>query len=73
MGKAWENFVLLYIKSNRRRIAALEDRVERLSAMMEITEYGIKTNRERPSECSQCARDPDEVDQCADENCPMGL
>jgi hypothetical protein len=61
------------IKYLTQRVAALEDRVTRLSAIQEMTEYAIKTQREREAQCDQCGRDPDTVELCdKGDECPVG-
>jgi hypothetical protein len=61
------------IKMLTQRVAALEDRVHRLSAISEITEYGIKQQRERETQCSECGRDPETVEICdKGDECPVG-
>jgi hypothetical protein len=61
------------IKYLTQRVAALEDRVTRLSAIQEMNEYAIKTQRERETQCDQCGRDPSTVESCdKGDECPVG-
>jgi hypothetical protein len=61
------------MKMLTRRVAALEDRLTRVSAILEILEYAIKTQRERETQCDQCGRDPSTVESCdKGDECPVG-
>ena len=72
MSYTGEKFLHERVNAAYERLSALEDRVSRLSAIAENMEAIVKIQRERPSECFKCSRDPQEVHECSDEHCPLG-
>ena len=67
------NFIKEQIQLINRRLAALEDRVKRQDMLWGNIAWHLKEIESLPKSCSRCERDPDEVEACSDERCPVGL
>lgn len=67
------NFLKEQLQKANKRIAALEDRVKRQDLLWGNIAWHIREIEKLPKACGKCERNPDEVEGCSDEACPVGL
>jgi hypothetical protein len=67
------NFIKEQIQEILQRLAAAEYSQQKTNLLIGDILFSIQSINQLPKACSKCGRDPDEVEACSVESCPVGL